>query len=109
MIPPVPTEGEVRAVLGMLRVRAEDSEDEVYDEASALISRLWEGWKADKAKLAEARKVIAELTDELSAEVENHYKDTKNYYPGEQRRYERDMAPVVAGRSWLAKQDTDNG
>jgi hypothetical protein len=37
-----------------------------------------------------------------SALVEDHYRDTKGY-PGERRRYERDIAPVVKARAIIAR------
>jgi hypothetical protein len=42
-----------------------------------------------------AVEVLEECADDLEALVEDHYRDTKGY-PGERRRYERDIAPVVA-------------
>jgi hypothetical protein len=46
------------------------------------------------------RKLVKDLADDLEAEVENHYKDTKDY-PSEMRRYERDMATVWKAREAL--------
>ncbi len=51
---------------------------------------------------AELLACLQECADELAAEVEYHYKGTKDY-PSEQRRYERDMGPVVKARAALAK------
>jgi hypothetical protein len=46
------------------------------------------------------RKLVKDLADDLEVEVENHYKDTKDY-PSEMRRYERDMSLVYEARKVL--------
>ena len=45
---------------------------------------------------------LIECADELSAMVEHHYAQTKDH-PAMARRYERDMAPVVAARTAITR------
>jgi hypothetical protein len=52
------------------------------------------------AIISKLRILVKDLADDLEAEVEGHYKDTKNY-PSEMRRYERDMATVWKAREAL--------
>lgn len=52
------------------------------------------------AIISKLRLLVKDLADDLEAEVEGHYKDTKDY-PSEMRRYERDMANVWEARKAL--------
>lgn len=47
---------------------------------------------------------VRELSDELDSEIEAKYAATKDH-PSERRRYDRDIAPVVAARNTLSIKD----
>jgi hypothetical protein len=53
-----------------------------------------------EARLTEAMKHLTILADDMGDVVEAQYVDRKDY-PSEARRYERDIAPVRAARSFL--------
>jgi hypothetical protein len=55
------------------------------------------------AIISKLRILVKDLADDLEAEVEGHYKDTKDY-PSEMRRYERDMANVWKAREALKEE-----
>lgn len=69
---------------------------------------LWESRTVQGAEIimenvkiiTDLRKLVKDLADDLEAEVEGHYKDTKDY-PSEMRRYERDMTNVWKAREML--------
>lgn len=46
--------------------------------------------------------VLRECSEDLEAELRNRYPAEAMKYPGEQRRFERDMGPVEAARGCLA-------
>lgn len=52
------------------------------------------------AEIGQLRALVKELADDLEAEVEGHYHNTKNS-PSELRRYERDMDSVRRARAAL--------
>lgn len=49
----------------------------------------------------EWRKVMAELADDLAAEIDQSYPPERRAYPSEQRKYEGEMAPVYRARTLL--------
>ena len=55
---------------------------------------------ARDAEIARLRTALKDCADDLGTYVEARYENTKNY-PSELRRYERDIAPVLAARELL--------
>jgi hypothetical protein len=82
--------------------------DGKLDEAADEIERL----RADKAAISQTasdylheieqlRAALKECADDLESELNGHYQGTLDY-PSQQRRFERDMAPITAARKLLA-------
>lgn len=55
--------------------------------------------------LKQCRDALKECSDDLAALVEEEYGPTKDSWPSQSRRYERDIAPVNAARVLLPKLD----
>ena len=55
--------------------------------------------------LEEAVRVIADLAEDYEGELKGRYANTL-HYPVMTAKYEQDMAPVYAGKDWLARHAT---
>lgn len=58
-----------------------------------------------RAENARLRALVKDLADDLESELKAHYDGTLQY-PGERRRFERDMDSVYRARAALAAKDT---
>ena len=65
------------------------------------ISQMQDEAKALKAEIERLRAALKECADDLESELNGHYQGTLDY-PSQQRRFERDMAPITAARKLLA-------
>ena len=54
-------------------------------------------------------KTLKHCSDELAEWVEGYYTPEARAYPSEERRYQRDIAPVVAIRAMLDAKEKSNG
>lgn len=55
--------------------------------------------------LKQCRDALKECSDDLAALVEEEYGPTKDSWPSQSRRYQRDIAPVNVAREFLPKLD----
>jgi hypothetical protein len=49
------------------------------------------------------RAALKECADDLEAEIRDRYKLTMDVYPSEKRKFDRDMASVIAARKLLGE------
>ena len=59
-------------------------------------------YAADNPAIVALVESLTECADDLEGELKARYPDALLTYPGERRKYDRDMAPVIAARAALA-------
>lgn len=81
-----------------------DDHFRVYDSAGRLVCLDTHAPRIVRAvnAFAELVEALRECADDLEASVEAYYANTKQY-ASEQRRYERDIEPVIKARAALSK------
>lgn len=52
---------------------------------------------------------LTELADDLQSEIDARYGGMQDQYPGQMRRYQRDIEPVTRARALVAEWRAENG